>query len=346
MERSLSRSYTNGWSAAMEGYHRHTMQKCQGYAWLHFQAAGFYSKVYLWLMVPATLLNVVLGAGGLASVSTIIGDPLWYLYLAIFALNILVGMLVAVNGLLQPNVTSFEHRQLATDYVHLVRKMESELLLDPGRRVGCDDFRDMIDIEYENLMKNDIPVPSHIVHRFEDAVREDMAKPEMILDHGLRRNLTSVISGAGTPRYGAGWVSSGVPPPPDVPLTQSQSSPVVMATPVRRAVPVSSSQDSPGGQLRASSESRLPSVRSAATEPRSPEARANWASAYVELQRRRRGSASPEPSENTLSARQDGATRGPEVVRAEVSFADEAPSGPASPASSNSNADYAPLPAV
>lgn len=305
------------------------MQKCQGYAWLHFQAAAFYGRIYLMIMLPATLLNVALGTTGLASVSELIGSTLWYLYLAIFVLNIIVGMLVALNGLLQPNVTAFEHRQLATDYVHLVRKMESELLMDYGRRVRCDDFRDMIDLEYENLMKNDMPVPGHIVRQFEEAVRDDMAKPEMILDNGLRRNLASVISGTGTPRYGPSNVAASFSymrgPPSAAPSARSG----VGGTPVPPLRTFGGYHDPPSAPAvnpamqETSSQAQPPTPGSVPLTSVRSGGNVNWASSFVELQRRRRGSAVPasESSESIIRRRDEC-----------VSFADI------------TDSDYAPMP--
>lgn len=195
-------NFTNGWTPNMEGFHLQCIQKCQGYAWMHFQAASFYNRLFLALMVPSAILSVLVGSAGLASMSTVFDSPLWWLFLAIFVINMVVGALTAVNGLLEPNLTAFQHHQLAGEFIHLVRKLQTELLTEPSKRVDCDDFKEMTNLEYENLLKNDIGVPSHIVKKFQRSVDEDTAMPEMILDKALRRPVippTPSSDSGGTP---------------------------------------------------------------------------------------------------------------------------------------------------
>lgn len=254
-------SYANGWTSNMENFHLQCVQKSQGYAWMHFQASAFYNKLYLGLMIPCCILNVLVGSAGLASISSIIGDPLWYLLLSIFIINILVGALGAVNGLLQPNLTSFQHRQLATEFVHLVRKLQAELLIEPERRIDCDDFGEMVNLEYENLLKNDMCVPSHIVHKFERSVNSTTAMPEMILERGMRRDIFL----AGTPRQQPGNT---------VPVTSQQFPP---STPIRRKA----SEPNPGT-------TGLPSSGSS-----SARVGASWMTAFCAVQRARKGSVRP-----------------------------------------------------
>jgi hypothetical protein len=273
-------NYTNGWTPNMENFHLQCVQKAQGYAWMHFQASAFYTKLYLGLMIPCCILNVLVGSAGLASLSAIIGDPLWYLLLVIFGINILVGALGAVNGLLQPNLTSFQHRQLATEFVHLVRKLQAELLIEPARRIDCDDFGEMVNIEYENMLKNDLSVPEHIVHKFEESVNADTAMPEMILERGLRRDIFS----AGTPRSGQSMSTQPV-----------ISMPPGRAEPIRRRVsePCNSSRrvDSASERSRQNVPDVLPSSGSSSARVGS-----NWMTAFCAVQRARKGSARPSDS--------------------------------------------------
>lgn len=274
-------NYTNGWTPNMENFHLQCVQKAQGYAWMHFQASGFYNKVYLGLMIPCVVLNVLVGSAGLATLGDILGDPLWYLLLVIFAINIIVGGLGAVNGLLQPNLTSFQHRQLATEFVHLVRKLQAELLIEPARRIDCDDFGEMVNLEYENLLKHDLSVPGHIVHKFEESVNADMAMPEMILERGMRRDIFS----AGTPRPGCSGsrhASVGNISSANVPGSLAHCT-----VPVRRKVSDPDKNVPP-----------LESARSGMPSSGSTSARvgANWMTAFCALQRARMGAYPGEPS--------------------------------------------------
>lgn len=195
-----------GWTSIMENYHMQHVQKAQGYAWMHFQASSFWNKVYLGLAIPSALLSVLIGTAGLGSLSQVVNDPFWYLFLVMFSLNILVSFMNAINGILQPNLTSFQHRQLATDFVQFVGKLQTELMTQADRRIDCNDFTEMTNIQYENLLKNDLAIPSHIVKQFEESVDDHIAKPEMLLDRGLRRDIfksgatprTQIIGGCAT----------------------------------------------------------------------------------------------------------------------------------------------------
>lgn len=258
----------------MENYHLQCVQKAQGYAWMHFQASAFYNKVYLGLMIPCCILNVLVGSAGLATLGDIIGDTLWYLLLAIFLVNIAVAGLGAVNGLLQPNLTSFQHRQLATEFVHLVRKLQKELLIEPARRIDCDDFGEMVDLEYENLLKSDLRVPTHIVHQFERSVNADTAMPEMILERGMRRD----IFAAGTPRSGMAC-----------PLPS-----MTCPRPVR-------TQSAPAG-LNSDECARPEAMPSSGSS--SARVGANWMTAFCAVQRARKGSARPPDSVTPSEAEQ------------------------------------------
>lgn len=184
-------SYTNGWTPVMEQYHLRTMEKSDGYAWMHLRAANFYRHVFLALMIPVSLLGVLLGSAGLASLSAVADDPLWWLYIIIFAGNIVMGGLQAVNGLLEPNLTSFQHREIAMEAIHFRRRVETELLTEPLRRIGCNEFTEMVNLEYDTFLKNTIPVPDHIVRSYERQVNDDMAKPEMVIPFNVRRQVDS-----------------------------------------------------------------------------------------------------------------------------------------------------------
>ena len=181
--------YTNNWSPAMEHFHLQCVQKCQGYAWMHFRASSFYNKLFLGLTMPAAILSVLSGSAGLASLSQIADDPFWWLFLIIFAINITVGMLNAVSTVLEPNTTAYKHHELASDFVKLARKLQTELLTEAAQRIECNDFTEMTNIEYENMMKNDIAVPGFIVRKFEKSINDNIALPEMILDSGMTRNI-------------------------------------------------------------------------------------------------------------------------------------------------------------
>lgn len=267
----------------MENFHLQCVQKAQGYAWMHFQASAFYNKVFLGLMIPCSVLSVLVGSAGLIALSDIIGDPLWYLLLTIFLINILVGALSAVNGLIQPNLTSFQHRQLATEFVHLVRKLQAELLIEPSRRIDCDDFGEMVNLEYENMLKNDLRVPEHIVHKFEESVNDTTAMPEMILERGMRRDIFS----AGTPRAGFDQSTPhGAYCQSATNSTQNVVGSLACATPIRRK----------GSEFGATKSVTEP--RSFESCPSSGSARvgAHWMSAFHAVQRQRKGSARPQDS--------------------------------------------------
>jgi len=191
MEMNNDQWFTNGWTATMDDYHNACVQKCQGYAWMHFNAASFWGKVWMCLTIPATVLNVLVGSAGLATLGTIADDPLWYLFLTIFVINIVVGMVNAVSALLEPNTTAYRHRELASEFVKLARKLQTELITEPVNRIDCSDFTEMTNIEYENLMKSDIPVPDYIIRKFEKSIDDTVALPEMILDSGMKRNIFS-----------------------------------------------------------------------------------------------------------------------------------------------------------
>lgn len=181
--------YTNNWTPAMDTFHLQCVQKCQGYAWMHFRAASFYNKLFLGLTMPAAILSVLAGSAGLASLSQLADDPLWWLFLIIFVVNITIGMLNAVSTVLEPNTTAYKHHELGSDFVKLARKLQTELATEPLQRIECGDFTEMTNIEYENLMKNDIAVPGWIVRRFERSIDDSIALPEMILDSGMVRNI-------------------------------------------------------------------------------------------------------------------------------------------------------------
>lgn len=181
--------FTNNWTPAMDTFHLQCVQKCQGYAWMHFRASAFYNKLFLGLTMPAAILSVLAGSAGLASLSQITDDPLWWLFAIIFAINITIGVLNAVSTVLEPNTTAYKHHELASDFVKLARKLQTELATEPLQRIECGDFTEMTNIEYENLMKNDIAVPFWIVRRFEQSIDDNIALPEMILDRGMVRNI-------------------------------------------------------------------------------------------------------------------------------------------------------------
>lgn len=181
--------FTNNWTPAMDTFHLQCVQKCQGYAWMHFRASAFYNKLFLGLTMPAAILSVLAGSAGLASLSQLTDDPLWWLFLTIFGVNISIGVLNAVSTVLEPNTTAYKHHELASDFVKLARKLQTELATEPLQRIECGDFTEMTNIEYENLMKNDIAVPGWIVRNFEKSIDDTIALPEMILDRGMVRNI-------------------------------------------------------------------------------------------------------------------------------------------------------------
>lgn len=179
--------YTNGWTPTMELYHAQTMERTEGYVYLHMRAAAFYRKISLGLAVPGTLLGILLGSAGLATLGTIVDDDLWWLYLTIFVLQILASGLAAINGLLEPNLTAFQHRDVANDAIAFRRKMELELIEEPGRRIDCNDFSEMVNLEYDKLMNTDMSVPDHIIREYVAKVDPAVAMPEMVLPFRLTR---------------------------------------------------------------------------------------------------------------------------------------------------------------
>lgn len=179
--------YTNGWTPTMELYHAQTMERTEGYVYLHMRAAAFYRRISLGLAIPATLLGILLGSAGLATLGTIIDNDLWWLYLVIFVLQILASSMAAINSLLEPNLTAFQHRDVANDAIAFRRKMELELIEEPARRIDCNDFSEMVNLEYDKLMSTDMSVPEHIIREYVDKVDPAVAMPEMVLPFRLTR---------------------------------------------------------------------------------------------------------------------------------------------------------------
>lgn len=181
-----------GWTAAMEEAHKKTIKECRQHAWTHFHSEIFYVRAYWCMAVPSTLLNVIVGSVGLASLSEMVHDPLWYLLLTLFFLNIVLGFLNGINSLLEPNSTARNHRESATDFIKLARWLQLQLDMDIEYRDHCDSVSRVTSVQYENLMSNSPHVPSWIVKKLVDIIDQDAPMPEQVIvrDDSPRENYT------------------------------------------------------------------------------------------------------------------------------------------------------------
>jgi len=185
----VEHDFTRGWSEVMVRAHEHTIQLCQDHAWMHYAAETLYIRLYWVLAVPTALLNVVVGSVGLVSIGEIIHQPLWYLLLALFILNIALGFLNGVNALLEPNATARKHRENATEFVKLGRWLRQQLNMDIQERDPCGDVTREAAVQYDTLLANSAYVPQHIVNRLVRILSDTVAVPEQVMDGSFTRTL-------------------------------------------------------------------------------------------------------------------------------------------------------------
>lgn len=173
--------HNKGWSEDMEAAFKKTIKECRQHAWIHYQSETFYIRAYLMMAIPSTLLNVIVGSVGLVTLSEMVHDPLWYVLLVLFSLNIMLGFLNGVNSLLEPNSTARNHRESATDFIKLARWLQLQLDLDIEYRDHCESVSKVSTVQYENLMANSSHVPSWIVNKLVDIIDTDSPLPEQVI---------------------------------------------------------------------------------------------------------------------------------------------------------------------
>ena len=165
----------------MEAAHKTTIQECRQHAWTHYQAETFYIRLYWMLAIPSTLLNVIVGSVGLVTLSELVHDPLWYILVGLFCVNILLGFLNGVNALLEPNSTARNHRESATDFIKLARWLQMQLAMDTEFRDSCESVSKVTTVQYENLMANSTYVPSWIVKKLANIIDSGSPLPEQMI---------------------------------------------------------------------------------------------------------------------------------------------------------------------
>lgn len=165
----------------MEAAHKTTIKECRQHAWTHYQAETFYIRLYWMLAIPSTLLNVIVGSVGLVTLSELVHDPLWYILVGLFCVNILLGFLNGVNALLEPNSTARNHRESANDFIKLARWLQMQLDMDTDFRDSCESVSKITTVQYENLIANSTYVPSWIVKKLAHIIDSGSPLPEQMI---------------------------------------------------------------------------------------------------------------------------------------------------------------------
>lgn len=182
----IEHDFTRGWTREMVAYHEDLVAHCRQHAWMHYSAEAHYTRLYWALAIPTTLLSVITGSVGLVSVSEITSDPLWYILVSLFVLNIAVGFLTGINALLEPNTTAKDHRGTASEFGELAHWIQLQLNTDIRYRDHCESVSRVASVRYSNLLANSAMEPSWITRRLLSIIPDDAPLPEQAL--GGRRH--------------------------------------------------------------------------------------------------------------------------------------------------------------
>lgn len=178
---AIQNDFTKGWTDKMVQYHQDLVTRCKQHAWMHFRAETYYSRLFWALAVPTTLINVIIGSVGLVTISEIVNDPLWYVFVALFCLNIVLGFLNGVTALLEPNITAKDHRSTAAEFVELGNWITLQLSTDIHYRDHCDSVSRVASVRYSNLLSNSNIEPNFATDELLDILEDGATVPEQAM---------------------------------------------------------------------------------------------------------------------------------------------------------------------
>lgn len=177
----IQNDFTKGWTDKMVEYHQDLVTRCKQHAWMHFKAETHYNRIFWALAIPSTLLNVVIGSIGLITVAEIVNDPLWYVFVVLFCLNIILGFLNGITSLLEPNTVAKEHRDNASEFVELGNWITLQLSTDIHYRDHCDSVSRVASVRYSNLLSNSSVEPSFTTKALLDILEDGSPVPEQAM---------------------------------------------------------------------------------------------------------------------------------------------------------------------
>jgi hypothetical protein len=177
----IQNDFTKGWTDKMVEYHQDLVTRCRQHAWMHFRAETHYNRLFWALAIPSTLLNVVIGSVGLVTISEIVADPLWYVFVTLFCLNIVLGFLNGMTSLLEPNITAKDHRGTAAEFVELANWITLQLSTDIHYRDHCDSVSRVASVRYSNLLSNSAMEPNSTTKELLAILEDGATLPEQAM---------------------------------------------------------------------------------------------------------------------------------------------------------------------
>lgn len=177
----IQNDFTKGWTDKMMEWHQDLVKRCRNHAWMHFRAETYYNRIFWALAIPSTLLNVIIGSVGLVTIGEIANDPMWYVFVVLFCLNIVLGFLNGMTSLLEPNITAKDHHGTAAEFVELGNWITLQLSTDINYRDHCDSVSRVASVRYANLLSNSAMEPSSTTRDLLDILEDGATLPEQAM---------------------------------------------------------------------------------------------------------------------------------------------------------------------
>lgn len=135
---------------------------------VHYEGAGLFSKVHLWIGGPAALLATAAGAEAFSSLARQTGSAE---KIIVGSVALVAGALAAFQTFLGPAKRADEHRATAAGYASVRRRLEQLKALPPST-VEVEAVIDEVRLEMDRLAKSAPEMPPRAKKRAEARLKE------------------------------------------------------------------------------------------------------------------------------------------------------------------------------
>jgi hypothetical protein len=137
----------------------------QCYKWLHTHAHREYQRIHTRFTIPSIILSTITGAASFASLN-FSQEITFYSSIAIGTINILVGMLSAIQQYMQVAEMKEAHLASSVAWDKLARNIKIELSKRPQERMEPGHFIKISRHEFDRLMESGPVVSQRVVDKF------------------------------------------------------------------------------------------------------------------------------------------------------------------------------------
>jgi hypothetical protein len=137
----------------------------QCYKWLHTHAHREYQRIHTRFTIPSIILSTITGAASFASLN-FSQEITFYSSIAIGTINILVGMLSAIQQYMQVAEMKEAHLASSVAWDKLARNIKIELSKRPEERMEPGHFIKISRHEFDRLMESGPVVSQRVVDKF------------------------------------------------------------------------------------------------------------------------------------------------------------------------------------